>query len=220
MLWQWATTAGGRRLDLKTLLEQLPKWAGLPPKPTVNNYKTDAQNKVDKSLRVAKQQVLHQLRIQAAIITLLHAEDQEEGQQEWATALQMQLFQYMADCYNTLELERKENSLPGSTKSEDQLFDKEDLSKVKWQSTVNKTYRWGMFSPRVQPLGPYSFRPHAGGKNWFRNANFKGKGKSFGNQSFGRGYSYSSGKSWKPFFGKGKKGISIEAGCHLTFSPS
>ena len=217
-LWYRAVT-GAKKLDLRSLLEQVPRWSGIPSKPKQNNYRGDAQSKVDKVLRIAQQQVLHAARIQAAIYCLLNSEQPEEGQHEFAASLQLQLFQYLGDAYFVLEAERKEHSLPGSTKQDDMLFGREDINAVKWQGNVNKTFRFGMSNPRVLPLGQCRFRPffNSGGKS--KGWNFKTKGGfsgSYGSfKGFGRGR-FSYGK------GFGKKGISptmFRAGCSF-FSTS
>ena len=214
-LWDRAVT-GTKRLDLRAVLEQVPRWSEIPQKPKQNNYRGDGHSKVDKLLKVAQQQVLHAARIQAAIYCLLNSEQPEDGQLDFAKQLQLQLFQYLGDAFHVLDNERKEHSLPGSTKTDEMLFGREEIQTVKLQGSVNstRTFRFGMFSPRGFPLGQCRFRPSSftGGKS--KGWNFKTKGGysgSFGTyKGFGRGRF-----NWGRGFGK--KGIFSSKGAGSSF---
>jgi hypothetical protein len=48
-LWTRSST-GTKRLDLKSFLEQLPRWSVLPSKPKVNNYRGGHHRSLDKHL--------------------------------------------------------------------------------------------------------------------------------------------------------------------------
>ena len=78
LLTLWERSAQGlRRLDLKSLLETLPRWQQLPGRPKVNNYRSDAGRLPDKAYRLAQQQLLHLLRLQACLYMWDSASDKD-----------------------------------------------------------------------------------------------------------------------------------------------
>ena len=52
------------------VLNHYPRWAELPLRPKVNNYRADGNSRVDKALRVTQQQLLHLLRFEATAFRL------------------------------------------------------------------------------------------------------------------------------------------------------
>ena len=197
-LWQ-RSEAGSRRLDLKQVLEMLPRWCELPNKPKANNYRADSSKHHDKAFKVAQQQLLHSLRLQACLFSLdSGARDAPEKEPPEANpdsdrqVLSLQLFQYTADCYFKLEAERKELSLPGSTQREDALFGPEDLKMVRFRSNVNRTFTPSMLQGpqhRDRRSKPPPFRSSG---RWVPRWQAKG------------GQSKGKGAPWRSFKGRGK----------------
>jgi hypothetical protein len=211
-LWSRAE-AGTKRLDLKALLEDLPRWAELPVKPKQNNYRQDNQRQVDKAWKVAQQMLLHSLRLQACLYTLRkQAEDPHGGDAHGAApeqaeaedtnqeqlVLHQQLWQYTADCYFKLESERKEASLPGSTQAADEgLFGKEELQQLKNKTIVNKTFPASMFGPQTRGTWSLS-NPFRSPGRW--TGRWMGKGNKGGfrpGKGIGGKGAMGKGKGWK-----------------------
>ena len=156
--------SGSSRLNIKTLLEQLPRFAEVPQRPKVNNYRNAGASQLDKSIKVAQQHLLHSLRLQAVLYGL--ERETPEGQsaeetKETRRILALQLFQLTADAYAKAEQERKEFVLPGCTAAvEDNLFNQEDLKAIRQKVNVNRVYAPSMFGLQnrgKQPL-THTFR--------------------------------------------------------------
>ena len=162
----WERAEKGKKIDIKALLSELPKWAQLPTKPKANNYRGDQHKQLDKVLRVSQQQLLQLLRVQTCLYAMcsvvlapgflgsLPGSRTDEGGAEApdpaeVQQLQLQLWQLTADYYFALEAERKEFSLPGCTQSVEGLFGKDELNSVKFKSTVNKTFIPSMSGPQT-----------------------------------------------------------------------
>ena len=63
----WAGVCGGqRKLDLKTVLDNVPRYVELPQAALVNNHRLDGSSKLDKKERSWQQLLLHAMRIPAA----------------------------------------------------------------------------------------------------------------------------------------------------------
>ena len=58
----WNKSSLGEKLDLASLLNETPKWEGLPLRPPENNCRPSFH---DRQFKVLQQQLLHALRIQA-----------------------------------------------------------------------------------------------------------------------------------------------------------
>ena len=103
------TVAGQRRLDLKTVLDQVPRFAELPAQAPVNNHRSDASHRQDRKEREWQQKVLHAVRLLAFGYAKLPG---QQGVGESQIVMQ-QLFQLLVELYLKLENSRKENSIPG-----------------------------------------------------------------------------------------------------------
>ena len=128
-------SAGTLVLDARSLMEQVPHWAGLKPKPEVNNHRQDQHKKLDRVLRTLQQKVLSLMRV----YPVLHhhiKDDQEEGE---VLALGQQFWALLAQLEQTILVEKKKGSLPGSNGPEGPvLFSKEDLRQQAEQVQINK----------------------------------------------------------------------------------
>ena len=90
-LWKRAQS-NDKRVDLKKLLEDLPRFSSLPKRPPENNFRQDSRSPGDKYLRQIQQWLLHGLRILAVVMQM------EPG--DMRTALQQQLWTSLADVYH------------------------------------------------------------------------------------------------------------------------
>ena len=126
VLWSRACT-GANRIDIRRLLEMHPRIRGIPVKAPENNLRSDRFAKTDKILKVTQQSLLHILRVFAQSITPSSSME-----------TQLQLWQYTAELYHKLLLERKELAVPGLAvgDSQDCLFTKEDVNNFKNQRSV------------------------------------------------------------------------------------
>ena len=187
IIWQ-GVKAGSRRLDLKSILERLPKFEGLPHRAPDNNHRGDSKRGIDQSVKGWSQKVLHSLRLQAHIYHLMLA----AVNPAMVKILFEQHFQLMGELYQTLCNHRKELSIPGSVVVQnDVLFDKDSLQLAQQQQKVNRasfgsgTYKsFPLFSQKIITTPTAS------------------KGKSFGNRSQRFGYR-SSAPYQSPNSGKG-----------------
>ena len=213
----WERSSQGTKLDHRSFLEHLPKFTTLPTRPRTNNYRNDSSKLADKCLKVSQQMLLNVLRGLSAVVALQDEarrpreqpetrESSEAGEELDSEQLQLQLFQYVADCYHKLEQDRKEHSLPGSTSVEEGLFGQEELKTMRLRQTVNRQFTSSMLQgPQVRGLWPLtskSFRTESSAFRWskpsvFGKAGFKG-GKGGFRGGFG-GY-----RGWQSNFGRGK----------------
>ena len=200
VLWE-RSEGGSKSLDLRRLLEELPRWSSLPLKPKANNYRQDGAKHTDKLVKVAQQMFLHSLRVQACVYTGLrakaarkqpHAPEPQEGpSEEDLLVLLQQLWQYSCDCYFKLAEERREFSLPGSSQKDDGLFGKEELQQLKFKNNVNRSFVNSMNGPQNRGKWPLTttfrltgrWQNRKGGKGW----------RPFG---FGKGHQANPSSSW------------------------
>ena len=196
-LWRRAEQ-GTKRVDLKRLLDSTPRYAGLPARAPENNLGAFGKSRQDRFLRQLQQSLLHVLRLGAAQY------DEPDG------AASLQCWQYVSQLYWKIQEERKDLSVPGLVKDQQQevLFSKEDVlqqkSEVNLQRMRMSQFRGQSFtSPRgcsfrAGVLGKGSFRPRFGykGQSTF---SFKGKGQPFGGKAGRPSWS-----SWTAGRGKGK----------------
>ena len=172
-LWQKAKT--GERLEVRELLEQVPKFKDIPAKAPENNHKPSPN---DKQLRVLQNSLLHSLRLFGHTYHLLQ---ERSAEQDGQTTFQ-QAWKFLADIYFKLEETRKESAIPGSTAASDQLFTKNDINnallhqKIKGFRPFGPRTFYRRYSPTLSGVGAYSFRP------------LSAKGKSGGKSGFGFGY--------------------------------
>ena len=181
VLWNRAKT-GQKKLDLKNFLDQLPVWAEVPARAAENNHRQDGKNVRDKTYKYWSQLILHLLRSQAVIHSVLKdwaGIDEENGD---IVVLSQQHYQLMCELYQKMVEERKKASIPGSVIKEDNvLFQKEDLTNEQNQIKINRA-------------GTSTFKGFGGQKGGFKPGGFRFRGGGF------RTSSYS-------FRGKGGKGV-------------
>jgi hypothetical protein len=147
--------AGTRKTDLKTLLEDLPRFEPLPKQPRVNNHAQDYKRQEDQKDRNYQSKVLHIMRVMA----YTHNELQQEGHEEEAEDYFVQVWQMLAELYTLMERERKSRSIPGSVVQAEGLFDKEDLAQAQWQQRLKGFRGMSRDSPLESPH--YSFRSNS-----------------------------------------------------------
>jgi hypothetical protein len=172
-LWRRAQD-GDHRIEVKKLLDSNARFKGLPTRSPENNMRADSKNRTDKFLRVVQQNLLNFLRVQ--------------GHQLQAPKLevQLQLWQYVAELYQKILIERKDLSLPGCTKEQqDHLFTKEDVSHVKNDQSINSISMGVNASPSLGHRFRFSFTGSSFKGGW------KG-GKGFRFASGGKSYGYNS----------------------------
>ena len=58
--------SGARRLDLKQVLDSIPRFTGLPSKPPENNFRGESNRRDDKERKAWQQSLLHALQLLAA----------------------------------------------------------------------------------------------------------------------------------------------------------
>ena len=154
----WNEVKNGRRkLELRVVLEGLPRFKGLPLKPPENNHRSDSKSPVDKQAKEWQQKSLHLGRFLAQAYNLWHA--QEPADPNLGILLQ-QAFQLNSEVYHRMEAARKEASIPGSAGNtlDNGLFGKEELQAVNMNQKINRMPT-GSCSLGVPPGAPQcSFR--------------------------------------------------------------
>ena len=144
-LWQRALT-GTRKVDLKAFLDGLPIWKEVPTRAPENNHRGDGKGSRDKLYRYWSQMLLHLIRSQAVLHSILRNFELED-----CISLSQQHFQLLAELYTKMLEERKKSSIPNSVVSQTNvLFNREDLANDSQQQKINRA-------------GPITFR---GGKKW------------------------------------------------------
>ena len=113
-LWDRAQK-GDRKTDLKSFMDLIPVFAGLPHRAPENNHKADAKNPWDKTQRVWSQLVLHSLRVAVT----LHNGMLQQTTDENILALGQQNFFMLAEFYMRITNNRKEKSISGSVPVEE-----------------------------------------------------------------------------------------------------
>jgi len=133
----------GHRLQLKTYLDDLPDFAGLPARAPENNHGGDGKGGSDRLLRSLQQQVLHAIRFYTACYVHLLEDNADDSQR-----LFQQGYHALCDAYHKAEDARKEQSIPGPTacQQKEVLFNKEDLDTAKLNQSIN-LQRKLMYSP-------------------------------------------------------------------------
>lgn len=204
---------GRRKTDWKAVLEKVPKYTGLPVRGPENNHRADAKGYRDRQLRDWQTKVLHILRVQAHLYGMLVASGAVDRNQ---VVLQQQLFQMTCELASRIENQRRENTIPGSTRAGgdagELLFNKEDLTVVATAAKINREGKGTVLPPQQGRL--YSFRPYTSLDDNF--TGFKrrfplGKGTNYdygykGGLGFRAGFSSFKGASPQSFRGKGLKG--------------
>lgn len=118
-------------IPVKSLLEKIPVFEGLPRTAPVNNHRRDGLSKYDKVLKIQQQQLLHLARLHS----YLYMGVQEGADKEMLLQLMQQTFQLLLEYNQKAEDQRKEDSIPGSIPQENQqLFHKEDIQ----MATLNR----------------------------------------------------------------------------------
>ena len=172
LIWQ-GVRAGTRRLDLRSLLQNVPRYTGLPEQAPLNNHRKDAKSKVDTHSRSWQQSVLHSLRLVTRLYT---AEDEE-----LAVPLIQQIFQLQAELYGKIENFRREYSLPGSVgPSGPPLFQKEELNNAAMVQKINRGNALAIYDTSSFYL-PFSSVPPGYGNR------YQSYSSGYGSRSFGYG---------------------------------
>ena len=130
----WANTVNGeRRLDLKSVLNQVPRFKQLPRQAPLNNHRFDGNAKHDKKEKAWQQTVLHSVRLLSAVYVRLAGQEAQ---------LLQQLFQLLTELYLKIEQSRKEASVPGSVgPAGEVLFDKQELQSAMQMKRINRMGR-------------------------------------------------------------------------------
>ena len=113
-VWKRYGDKGSTRFETKHLLEQVPRYVGLPVRSVENNvlqgYEARGHvGKFDRLAKVVQQHLLNSLRVQTKLYTMLSAGP------EPARALLLEHYAYTAAQVSKLDGERKEAVVPGST---------------------------------------------------------------------------------------------------------
>ena len=171
-LWTRASDPS-KKVPIKNLLEAYSPLEGLPQRPPDNNLLPEYRKKQDTHLRVLSQQLLNVLRIWS---------HKFRGQMD--TAVELQLWQYVAEVYHHLQGERKDLSVPGSavaqsSSSSSRLFTEEDVKMQRQQQQLTSLNKKGPVFHQEISVGGFSpasvrrsFPVVTGGKG--------GKAKPFG----------------------------------------
>ena len=186
-LWE-QTAAGQRKLDLKVVLSQVPRYRDLPQQAPINNHRADGLARRDKEARAQQQQLLHSLRL------LSHAYTRAPSQADNMLVPLQQLFQLLTELYTRIGGQRKSESIPGCLPPAGEvLFAKEELANAAQKFRINR-------------LGKGTSVTHAYGRLYSPPFFLSGKGKGFsaGKGYGGRGYKPFYNRPYRPWFGKGK----------------
>ena len=148
--------SGDRRLDLKSLLEEVPIFRELPARAPENNVTAVARSPLDKVHRAWQQSLLHGLRLFAYLYTgMRHCEDHkflEIAQKFWL---------HQCELYTKVENHRRERTVPGSVQVHKEVLIKpEDLQAAAAANKIQartSTFKGG------KGRGQYSFRGFRGG---------------------------------------------------------
>ena len=101
---------GSRKINLKELLDAIPKYKGVPVQAPQNNHRQDGKQKLDQVHRAWSQTCLHLLRIH-----VVNYQNMMKGvEAAMVKQLQQQQFQLLAELYQKITNHRKEWSVPGS----------------------------------------------------------------------------------------------------------
>ena len=175
--------AGKRKLELRSVLECLPKFSELPARAPENNFRKDGQRSQDRTVKTWQQSLLHILRMQA----VLYLGVQNGADPKEIETLQQQQFQLACEMYCKMSNWRKEASVPGCVPTgETVLFEKEEMQTVTQMNKVNQMAR-GKGTQQVFTNKIIS-SPHTG----FHSSSTKGKGFTpYSQNPYGRGRSYS-----------------------------
>ena len=135
-LWE-GVRSHARKLDLRSVLEAVPKYNVIPLKAPENNHRGDGKRERDRQVKAWSQTLLHNIRIQSHIYDLMLS----CGDPLLVKKLFQQQWQLSAELYWRMCEHRKESSIPGSVVvPQDVLFDKDDLSLAQQQAKINSTY--------------------------------------------------------------------------------
>jgi hypothetical protein len=215
VLWKRYGATSNSRFETKHLLEQAPRYEGLPTRAAENNVlgRLEQQSplgKFDKLAKVTQQHLLNSLRVQTKLFTLLAGTEQATE----ATQLLQEHWAFTAAQVAKLDVERKESVLPGSAaQQEEVLFGNDEVKEVQSKRKVLELRR-GI--PRVSgaAAGPScSFREHTRAAHRTGGKGYKGAGKGQGGRGYQGGWSQGgrpSSSNWsqggKGFRSKGKGG--------------
>jgi hypothetical protein len=185
LIWQ-GVKGSARKLDLRQLLETVPKFMDLPNQAPTNNHRLDGKKDQDKSIKAWSQSLLHSLRVQAYIFQLMLVGKNPQ----MVKILFEQHFQMTTELYHKLCNARKEFSIPGSVPTtQDVLFDKDSLQLAQQQQKVNRAgFSFSSIVPVYQSLFDSKIITSLSGSRF---------GKSFGKgwQRFPRMGPYNYGRS-------------------------
>ena len=164
-----AVAKGERKLELREVLQNFPKFADLLGKPPENNHRGDRAGFLDKERKAQQQALLHGLRMTAAVYMGINTGLDPAMIHVWLK----QVFQHWCEQYHKLLQLRKESSIPGSVAPQDAagvLFKKDDLQQAKLVQSVNfasggKRFK-GFHGKRTFPTNQWgkSFNTPKGGR--------------------------------------------------------
>ena len=207
-LWQRAEK-GEHRIDVRRLLSEHAKLAGVPARAPENNLQQWAKTRHDKFLKVVSQSLLNIVRV----LGNSYARPTQKTPQ-----VNLQIWQHLCELYQRIQEERKDASVPGSSRSnQDNLWTPEDVKQQKMETSLQQI-SMGVINSR--PFG-HSFRSGPSRGFVYRGAY---KGRSAGYTSY-QGYS----QARMPFKGKGRgvpmgkgvwKGRSWSKGGMFAFAPN
>ena len=147
--------AQGDRLPLKSILNNVPAFSGLPRKAQDNNHGADGRSQADRWLKGIQQRLLTSLRLLAAVY---EGGGAQHGDGQVAVLLQ-QAFYYVYETEEQVLRERKRRSLPGSVaNTANPLFGAEDLRQSRAQQQLNgvtaRRRSWSCFPTYAGKGGP------------------------------------------------------------------
>ena len=145
-LWQRAQS-GEQRIEIRKLLEAFPRLAHIPARAAENNLLPDYRKKQDAFLKQVSQNVLNALRLMS--YQWLRPVDQ---------AVQLQLWQYLAELHFKVSAERRELAVPGIGRLQhvfgEVLFTEEDVKQRRMESNLQNLQRTSvMHTAKVFTLG-------------------------------------------------------------------
>ena len=135
-LWE-GVRSHARKLDLRSVLEAVPKYNVIPLKAPENNHRGDGKRERDRQVKAWSQTLLHNIRIQSHMYDLMLS----GGNPLLVKKLFQQQWQLSAELYWRMCEHRKESSIPGSVVvPQEVLFDKDGLSLAQQQAKIDSTY--------------------------------------------------------------------------------
>ena len=168
VLWKRYGATTSSRFETKHLLEQAPRYEGLPTRAAENNVLGKLEyhsplGKFDKLAKVMQQHLLNSLRVQTRLFTMIAgtAAAKLTPEASQVAELLQEHWAYTAAQVAKLDVERKESVLPGSAaQQEEVLFGNDEVKEVQSKRKILEMRR-GTDRVSGSATGPsYSFRSH------------------------------------------------------------